>query len=537
MTDTFDRDTKSAQSYLLFFVSVCAFFIFFAFPTTTRAEFIESFSSNIVVHEDSSFGVTENIVYVFSDERHGIFRCIPTLHQEKASSIFKERFIDIDITGVKMDGEVPPYVTSVTGSEVCIQIGDPDKTITGQHTYQIFYTVSGAISYQSYGGAELYFNVSGNAWEVPIRSIEARVSSDSALLLRERACYRGTTGEMGSCQIKTEADGSVTFSGTTFGPNEGVTIAQALDRAKIANDVRERFKLAWVISILATLVIIGLGVTLYRYQTKFKKEEAIIPQYEPYEGVKPMYAGMIFDRNLDPRDITAGIVSLALHGFLKIKKIDRKVLFFFEVDDYEMTLLRLIPEDEESAFDAKIIDLIFKGEKTIGTTVTLGQLKSAYSTARENALLIQSLKSELKENLIQKGFLVGSFFTRRTSKGYEALNHLKGFKDFLRVTESQRYIFHNAPEKNAEHFMEYLPYAIAFGVEKEWAKTFQEVTIPNPDWYDGGNLGAFNAVNLTQSLGGFSTALASSSVSGGGSASSGGGSSGGGSGGGGGGSW
>ena len=123
---------------------------------------------------------------------------------------------------------------------------------------------------------------------------------------------------------------------------------------------------------------------------------------------------------------------------------------------------------------------------------------------------------------------------RRTRKGYEALDHLRGFKQFLSVTEKERYVFHNAPERNAEQFMEYLPYAIAFGVEKEWAKAFEGITIPDPSWYDGGSGShAFSAVGLTNSLGSFSTALASSGMS----ASSGGGSSGGGSGGGGGGSW
>ena len=84
--------------------------------------------------------------------------------------------------------------------------------------------------------------------------------------------------------------------------------------------------------------------------------------------------------------------------------------------------------------------------------------------------------------------------------------------------------------------MEFLPYAIAFGVEKEWAKAFEGIIIPNPTWYDGGSGGVstFNAVSLTNSVGGFSTAFATSSGT---SASSGGGSSGGGGGGGGGGSW
>jgi len=272
-----------------------------------------------------------------------------------------------------------------------------------------------------------------------------------------------------------------------------------------------------------------IAYTIYQYKTAYKTGNTIIPQYEPYEGVKPMYAGYLFDKRLDPRDITAGIVYLAEQGYIRIKKIDKKVLFFFEVDDYEIESLKPI-SDLEGTFEKEVFSLIFYDFLGVGSTVTLSGLKSNYAQSQENYKKFVALKSSLA------GFVTGFLIERRTRKGYEALDHLKGFKDFLRVTESQRYIFHNAPERNAEHFMEFLPYAIAFGVEKEWAKTFEGITIPNPDWYDGGGgIYTFNAVSLSQSLGGFSTAFASSGASG--SASSGGGFSGGGSGGGGGGSW
>jgi uncharacterized membrane protein len=124
---------------------------------------------------------------------------------------------------------------------------------------------------------------------------------------------------------------------------------------------------------------------------------------------------------------------------------------------------------------------------------------------------------------------------RRTGLGYEALNHLEGFKLFLSVTDKERFAFHNAPEKSPELFMKYLPYAVAFGVEKEWAKVFASLTIPNPNWYEGsGGISAFSATALTSDLASFSTSFSASSGT---SGSSGGGSSGGGGGGGGGGSW
>ena len=109
---------------------------------------------------------------------------------------------------------------------------------------------------------------------------------------------------------------------------------------------------------------------------------------------------------------------------------------------------------------------------------------------------------------------------------------------FLSVTEKERYTFFNAPEKSPELFMKYLPYAIAFKVEKEWSKVFEGITMPNPSWYEGGSMSTFSATALASDIGAFSSSVVSSSTSSSGtSGSSGGGSSGGGGGGGGGGSW
>jgi uncharacterized membrane protein len=294
-----------------------------------------------------------------------------------------------------------------------------------------------------------------------------------------------------------------------------------------------------------------------------------------------MYTGLLFDGRLHPEDITACIIYLASSGQLTIRKIDGKVLFFFEVDDYEI-ILHTDVASFENPFQKEVLKLLFGESGTTGDTVTLSKLKTNHTQQQENQRILSKLKKDLEKDLVASGFfqsnipihfLVGGIvgvafvafflgalfitivpgigiilgiaaiasfailafaYRRRTQKGYEALDYLQGFRQFLSVTEAERYTFHNAPKKSPEQFMEYLPYAIAFGVEKEWADVFKDVTIPNPGWYEGGNVSSFSAVNLTTSLSAFNTAFQSSSGS---SASSGGGSTGGGAGGGGGGSW
>jgi uncharacterized membrane protein len=361
-------------------------------------------------------------------------------------------------------------------------------------------------------------------------------------------------------------------------PGEGMTIAQALDTRNAERVLLERFKILWVLIPLSIVTFFVLIVGIYRFKTKYKTGRTIIAQYEPYEGIKPMYTGLLMDGNLDARDITACIVYLAEQGYIKIKKTEKKVLFLFEVDDYEMTLVR-VSDDSLGAFDKRILEILFGAAREVGMVISLQELKQNQTAQRENFRELAELKRELSEDLKKTGLfeylslkatssiiaalavscvlifipafsemlrivgfilsvlfiiLIGALYRRRTNRGYEILDYLKGFKLFLEMTDKERFDFHNAPEKSPEQFMEYLPYAIAFGVEEKWAKVFEGITIPNPGWYDGGGVNSFSATNLTTSLGAFSTAFAASS---GASPSSGGGHSGGGSGGGGGGSW
>lgn len=582
MIPTFLIKTKSAYTpihligvYALF---VCAFA--FMVPSMVRAEQIDSFVSDIEVAKDATLKVKETIAYKFDDQRHGIFRCIPTKHQDKASSLLKDRYIDIDVTDVRMDAGSVPFEVTKESTQVCVKIGDPNSTVTGARTYELSYTVGGAISYEAYGGADLYWNVTGNEWEVPIISVDARVSSPDQILMTERSCYRGLIGKTNSCQMSTEENGTIHFGGTLFNPKEGLTLAQGLNRSKIPTDIRERYKPLIIGIVIAILSILALSYVVYRYNTRFKTGNTIIPQYEPYPGVKPMYMGALFDGKLDPRDITAGIVYLAEQGIIKIKKTEKKIFFFFEVDDYEITLVKSSAEKLDT-FEDGVITLLFGKNVTAGH-ITLSELRDNFKEKKQRYERFVNLKNGIEKDLVTNGFfedrrivkkfvkpsgllfLIGTVllfipqidslvygmicivigvalgfdFRRRTTKGYEALDHLKGFKEFLQVTEKDRYIFHNAPAKSPEQFMEYLPYAIAFGVEKEWAKTFEGIIIPNPNWYDGGSdTHAFSAIALTDSFGGFSSFVTDSVSSPGGSASGGGGFSGGGGGGGGGGSW
>jgi uncharacterized membrane protein len=571
------RLTRIPSSHNLITALFIACF-FLCAPLFASAEKITNFSSDILLNADGSFLVEELITYDFEGiERHGIFRDLEKRHPQESSSVWKDRSIEIELQSVLQDGNAAQYELTDSRDNLNIKIGDPDATITGEHRYLITYIVRGGLSYFDNETGEIYWNITGNGWEVPIDHVIAIIRGKEEYFADTAWCYQGAFGATAECDSKEVQEDTVVFEAHNLRPYEGLTVAQMLNVSSIGVIVIEQFNWTLILMIVIPLMIIALAFFAYRYKTHFKTGAPIIAQYEPYAGVKPMYAGMLLDGNLDPRDITAGIVYLAEQGFIKIRKIDRKVLFLFEVDDYQLELLRPLSEIE-SDFLYDVITLIFSDPGPVGEVVTLSLLKADESKQRLNAARLMKLRKDLKKDMAAQGFyqvneafakalaVTGiSFFVvliisdmlpgwlfgallfstvtaflvcliryeRRTRKGYEAQDHLKGFKLFLKVTDEERFKFHNAPQKSPEQFLQYLPYAIAFGVEREWATAFADITIPNPSWYDGGTAG-FSAVNLTSSLGAFSSSFVAST---GASGSSGGGSSGGGGGGGGGGSW
>lgn len=534
--------------------------LFALLPGVAAAEVIRDFSATYDIQSDGAVLVTERIRYDFEDaERHGIFRTLETDHPQSASSLLKKRSVAIDVMAVSRDGSAESYVVTPGSGKVEIRIGDPDSTIAGLHTYDISYILRGALSYGT-DGAELYWNATGHDWPVVIERAVIEVVASADMLGAAQTCYRGVVGSTDRCaaSIARADTDRWTFTAENLTPGEGMTIAQEVDSTMVAEMVIEEGRWVLIVVPLALAALMVLVYAIYRRQTYYKPDQPIIAQYEPYAGLLPMYTGVIFDGRLDPHDIAAGIVYLAEQGFIKIKHIETKVLGIFSSGDYEITLLRPVGEAANEALQS-LLTLIFSAPgpgkqklflgikftlvskqptlAEVGETVLLSALKT---NAAANSKTILALQKTFTQQLQSEGYFEIPFrrllpLQRRTRKGYEARFHLLGFKEFLSVTDKERFAFHNVPEKSPELFMQYLPYAIALGVEKEWAQVFEGITIPNPDWYESSaGLHAFSATAFTTDL---STFTSSFNASSGTSGSSGGGSSGGGGGGGGGGSW
>lgn len=562
--------------------------LLFLFPMASHAQFekVIDFGTDIVINQDSLLVVNEQITYDFgTEQRHGIYRDIIEKYQRDSGNYY----IDINVISVTDDkGNVWPYETSSQGIYYRIKIGDADKYVTGQQVYNIKYEVKGAVNYFE-DHDELYWNVTGTEWPGPIKKAQATVHLPTELEVSQlqKTCYTGVLGSRESdCQANI-VDGKTAdfFSNSELSAGEGLTIVLGWPKGIVAvqkpvsSPTTKLITLGLWSLILPVLVFI---ILLYLWNKKGRDPRGrgtIIPQYESPDNLPPGAMGVVLDEKTDPKDISATIVDLAVKGYLKIKQIEEKKIFS-KSTDYEFTKLKEADKNL-SDYEKKIFNNIFDS----GSSKKLSDLKNKFYTH------LKEIKDTLYYLVVEKNyfpfnpdkvrlsyFIVGlvlaiiggfgiftafflgftafsillsgaiimifsRFMPRRTQKGAEVLEEILGFKMFLSVTEKDRIKFHNAPEKKPEQFEKFLPYAMVFGVEKEWAKQFEGIYNTPPSWYEG-DFTTFSALYLAISLSSLSQAASTAIYShpgggagGGMSGFGGGGFSGGGFGGGGGGSW
>lgn len=98
--------------------------------------------------------------------------------------------------------------------------------------------------------------------------------------------------------------------------------------------------------------------------------------------------------------------------------------------------------------------------------------------------------------LIVVGF--GRLMPARTLQGTRTLEGVLGFEEFLTRVEADRF---ERVVKSPELFEKFLPYAMALGVEKTWARAFESIVTTAPAWYHSSDLAQFRAGRFTSRMG------------------------------------
>lgn len=555
---------------------------------------IQRFHSDITVHTDASIDVVETIVVNFPVARHGIFRTIPFRYSTQNGGSVS---VPITVTYVSQDGSPAQRSVRTQGDDVVIKIGDPRRTITGTHTYVVSYTAQAAVNFFS-DHDELYWNATGSNWSgAAIPDASASVTLPGSIPPDERTavCYTGISGSTAqNCTHEPTADG-IRFTASDYltvvvgWPTGIVTKPSDYDTVRASSGVGSdgvggplALRGGWLWFVLALNVLCLAGVAAWlivRWRATGRDPAAprtLVVQYDPPAGVSPAEAHAIVREGVSPNvDTTATIVDLAVRGWLTIVETPGTgVLGLGKRSQFSFHRLRDHVRDSTlKGHERRVLDGLFVDTHTpVGGTVELSELTETFpdrlgeigsATLRqvsEVGFFVQN-PTTVRTRYLVGGIIVAAigvpltiwwgligvpiaglvvaiasrYFPKRTAEGVAALNHLRGFREYLEKAERYRIQW----QEKESIFEQYLPYAMVFGVGEKWSKAFQGLTRRPPGWYQGTPGAAFNSLVLWSALSGMSTAVASSftPASSGGSGFGGGGFSGGGFGGGGGGSW
>jgi uncharacterized membrane protein len=98
----------------------------------------------------------------------------------------------------------------------------------------------------------------------------------------------------------------------------------------------------------------------------------------------------------------------------------------------------------------------------------------------------------------------------RTQEGARAHAWLRGFEEFLSRVEKDRL---QRMIESPEAFERFLPFAMAFGVERNWARAFEGIARQPPQWYHSSADGSFRPALFVADLGRLASAAGSAMTS------------------------
>jgi uncharacterized membrane protein len=301
------------------------------------------------------------------------------------------------------------------------------------------------------------------------------------------------------------------------------------------------------LAFLGGCIIIGYIILNYIRKGKdIGGRKTIVPWFKPPKGVSPVIVGSIKDEKVHLTDITSTIINAAVRGYIKIKETGKNKYELLKLKDFrsgEAISGRKINYDVLDKAEVRILNDIFDFRDKVTTDqlknkfyqkigginnaiynemAELGYFVKRPDHVRRNyiilGIILLILGGVLTCTLITLNMLtcgpiislagvvqiIFSFFMpAKTSIGTNIYEKSKGFRMFLHTAE--RFRMQKLTPKTFERF---LPYAMVFGVEKQWAANFKDIYTQPPDWYEGRTpWTTFNTINLARSLSSMNTSV------------------------------
>jgi uncharacterized membrane protein YgcG len=519
---------------------VCLLLILFTAPLFARSWRVTDFDDNISIHENGSADVHERITLAFDGEWHGIHRFIPVEYPGARGTNYT---LFLNITSVTDgNGHKLKYESSTANGFRDLKIFIPDA-VDATRTVEIDYAVRNGLRFFE-DHDEFYWNVTGNEWPVPIDHASAQVTFPESAAGSLRA--QAFTGAYGSAERNATAEvrgHEVSFETSNPLPMRGGMTIDVFIPKGVLKEPGTLTQVLWFIGsnpiVFLPFWMLAVMFTLWWYKGRDPDPGlSVAPMYEPPAGMTPAEAGTLLDDTIHPRDITCTLVDLAVRGYVKIEEVDDKGLVFHH-KDYIFHLLK--PSDQWGRLvphERVMLENVFAA----GEATRLSSLKNRFYTA------IPAIRQDIKSQLRNKGMylldpdsangyslaaivliaapfailyfadyavfnsfalLIGSGIisaiiwwlfaremTAKTVKGGRTRVAILGFQEFMNRVDADR-----LKRMPPDTFEKFLPYAMALGVEHQWAQAFAGIVQNAPNWYvsPNGAIG-FNPIFFSSSM-------------------------------------
>lgn len=510
-------------------------------------ERILKFRSDITVNSDATINIKESITYRPSlvVSRHGIEWTLPYIYSVKAFQRPTKLTIDTVVYYPESNEELKTfnqYTRTDSNGWATLRIGDPDVYIKEVYVYEIDYTLKySGISYFEEND-ELYLNIIGPGWSIPIENASATLTFPDNIT--ESICFTGPDGSKEqNCTMSIQNNILDVAPNSTLSKNEGYTVAVKLPKGSIEDTTKEQF-ISFILSNIGILLPIPVGIFLFLFLLKKYRNPklTVIPEYKPKENMDVLSSATLLKSSVFvSKNISALLIEMAIKGYYKIREYEKKKYEFVKGEkDFNK-----LPTHIKTVLDA-----IF----AYGDTVPINKLKTFYVASNQSFTesrkdlkakgYISSKKETLKLIIFVLTLIVifFSFYTLpffilnaslgwyigilislllliifslridvRTKEGNILYHFLLGLKMYINTAEKDRIKFHNDPKKYTEVFESLLPYAMIFGLEKQWAKQFEDIYTQPPSWYEG-DFNTFNTIYFVNSLNSFNKGVVTKST-------------------------
>ncbi|WP_456789601.1 DUF2207 domain-containing protein [Cellulomonas sp. P5_C5] len=383
-----------------------------AAPDQSSGQEITRYDVTASLEADGVMRVTLDFDFDFGDDPgHGPYLTLPT--RVSYDDELDRAFRYTDITASSSTGAPADVNQEDDGAALILRIGDEDiDDVSGVQSYRIEYTADGLLNPANaqHSGDELYWNVIGAGWEIPLGDLTVAVTGPAAV--EGAVCFAGPYGSSTPCTSATFAGSSSSFTqglvpvgdqfstvtGWPAGTFPGVEPI-LVDKPDPLAPVRPNS----VFGIVGLLVLVGGGIFAFVRLRRVGRDKAYLGltpglrpadnqpggatvgfrdkrgavsvQFQPPEGVRPGEVGTLVDEKADPVDVTATLVDLAVRGWLRIEEVPRSNP---KKKAKDWTLVQLKDKDGSLLpYEDELLASIFASS----TTVRLSDLKTTFAAS------------------------------------------------------------------------------------------------------------------------------------------------------------